>query len=247
MLASCSRFRRALVLAAALLAAGPCGAISIGNFIWSDLDKDGIQDAGEPGFSGVTVQLWNSTKTMLLDSDVSSSTGVAVELWNSAKTSRLDEAVTSPAGIYSLQAPGPGDDRIRVIRPLVTDGFSPKQAGGSQTADSDINPAGADFGFSDVFAIADNVISITSRDAGLVYSGAHAVTPLRLIALEPNGANWTLRFTGPSGGTYQAEQSTNLQTWSATGGTFVTASTTAFTVITGSAATRRYYRIRRVE
>ena len=198
--------------------------MNVGNFGWHDTDSDGVQDAGEAG-----------------------EPGVAVELWNSAKSSRLDEAVTSSSGIYSLQAPGPGDYRIRVIRPLVTDGFSPKQAGGSQTADSDINPAGADFGFSDVFSIADGVISITSRDAGLVYSGAHAVTPLRLIALEPNGANWTLRFTGPSGGTYQAEQSTNLQTWSATGGAFVTASTTAFTVITGSAATRRYYRIRRVE
>ncbi len=31
---------------------------SIGNFVWNDLDKDGIQDAGEPGISGVTVRLY---------------------------------------------------------------------------------------------------------------------------------------------------------------------------------------------
>ena len=32
----------------------------IGDFIWNDLDKDGVQDAGEPGIAGVTVTLYNS-------------------------------------------------------------------------------------------------------------------------------------------------------------------------------------------
>jgi choice-of-anchor A domain-containing protein len=32
-------------------------AASIGDFVWNDLDKDGIQDVGEPGLAGVTVTL----------------------------------------------------------------------------------------------------------------------------------------------------------------------------------------------
>ncbi|MCU0471427.1 MAG: fibronectin type III domain-containing protein, partial [Arcicella sp.] len=32
--------------------------IEVGNRIWNDLDKDGIQDAGEPSLTGVTVELW---------------------------------------------------------------------------------------------------------------------------------------------------------------------------------------------
>lgn len=31
---------------------------SVGNFIWYDADGDGVQDAGEPGQTGVTVELW---------------------------------------------------------------------------------------------------------------------------------------------------------------------------------------------
>jgi hypothetical protein len=37
--------------------------IVIGNRIWTDTDNDGIQDAGEDGISGVTVNLYNSSGT----------------------------------------------------------------------------------------------------------------------------------------------------------------------------------------
>ena len=60
--------------------------ISIGNFVWDDLDADGIKDAGEPGMAGVTVQLWNSTKTQLIAS-----------------------AVTNASGNYTVVAPLPGN------------------------------------------------------------------------------------------------------------------------------------------
>jgi protocatechuate 3,4-dioxygenase beta subunit len=34
---------------------------SIGDFVWNDLNKDGVQDAGEPGIAGTTVRLVNAT------------------------------------------------------------------------------------------------------------------------------------------------------------------------------------------
>ena len=35
---------------------------SLGDYVWNDLNADGIQDAGEPGIDGVTVELYgNST------------------------------------------------------------------------------------------------------------------------------------------------------------------------------------------
>jgi uncharacterized repeat protein (TIGR01451 family) len=42
------------------LAAPPqqAGTATIGNFVWNDLDKDGIQDAGEPGIVGVSMALY---------------------------------------------------------------------------------------------------------------------------------------------------------------------------------------------
>jgi hypothetical protein len=120
--------------------------VNIGNFVWDDLDKDGRQDAGEPGLGGVTVQLWNAAKSQLLDTDVS------------------DED-----GSYTVVAPRPGDYRIRVLLPGLLDSFSPKdQAGGNDQLDSDINPSGPDFGFSDVISLASNVISTTIWDAGII-------------------------------------------------------------------------------
>jgi protocatechuate 3,4-dioxygenase beta subunit len=120
--------------------------INIGNFVWDDYDHDGRQDAGEPGISGVTVQLWNASKTQL-----------------------LAQTVTNANGGYTVIAPLPGDYRIRVLLPNNMDAFSPKnQAGGDDQLDSDINPSGINFGFTDIFNLASNVISTTIHDAGIV-------------------------------------------------------------------------------
>ncbi len=45
-------------------ACGPA-PIQIGNIVWLDLDKDGVYDAGETPLSGVTVQLYNSSGTLI--------------------------------------------------------------------------------------------------------------------------------------------------------------------------------------
>ena len=119
--------------------------INVGNFVWHDLNADGRQDAGEPGLAGITVQLWNSAKTQLIDT-----------------------AVTNASGNYALTAPTPGDYRVRVVLPSAGDQFSPKDnAAAGDHVDSDINPSGASLGFTDIFTFASNVISITIIDAGL--------------------------------------------------------------------------------
>lgn len=44
-----------------------CGTVtgSIGNFVWHDLNANGLQDTNEPGISGVTVQLKNTSGTVI--------------------------------------------------------------------------------------------------------------------------------------------------------------------------------------
>jgi hypothetical protein len=128
--------------------------VNIGNFVWDDLDQDGTQDSGEPGIAGVTVQLWNSTKTQLLYT-----------------------TVTNANGNYSVIAPTPGNYRVRVILLSGMDAFSPKNAAINDQTDSDINPSGVDLGFTDVFNIASNVISTTIYDAGIIVY--RAPTPTR--------------------------------------------------------------------
>jgi hypothetical protein len=118
--------------------------VNIGNFVWFDLNGDGVQGAGEPGLANIAVQLWNAEKTDL-----------------------LDETTTGPAGNYTLVAPQFGNYRVRVLLPAGAS-ITPKDAGANDTSDSDINPSGINLGFTDVIAIASNVISITSIDAGLI-------------------------------------------------------------------------------
>lgn len=134
--------------------------INLGNFVWHDLNGNGIQEGGEPGISGVTLQLWNSTKTQLIVSTISNA-----------------------SGSYSLIAPVPGDYRIRVLLPGGA-GFAPANQGGNDLQDSDIQPSGVNLGFTDPFTIASNVISITSIDAGLV-SGVPFATATPVASATP--------------------------------------------------------------
>ena len=134
---------------------------NIGNFVWDDRNEDGRQDVGEPGIAGVTVQLWNTAKTQLLDT-----------------------TTTDAGGLYSLTGEAGGSYRVRVVLPTANDAFSPKdQAGGSDSADSDINPDGDDAGFTDAFTIAANVVSITLYDAGI---DTYDATPTQLRARRPD-------------------------------------------------------------
>jgi hypothetical protein len=119
--------------------------VNIGNFVWDDLDGDGRQDASEPGVPGVTVQLWNSSKTALLDSEV-----------------------TNASGLYTVTAPQPGNYRLRVLLPAGASFSGKDLAGGDDQLDSDFNPTGTNFGFTDIFTIASNVISTTIFDAGIL-------------------------------------------------------------------------------
>ncbi|MFN8527525.1 MAG: SdrD B-like domain-containing protein [Anaerolineae bacterium] len=146
--------------------------INLGNLVWNDLDHDGQQDAGEAGLAGVTVQLWNSAKTLM-----------------------IDDAVTNGNGNYTLIAPIPGSYRIRVVLPSASDQFSPKdQAGGDDTDDSDINPIGSNSGFTDVIVIANNVISISNLDAGIIrtITATPTLTPTATYTLPPAVAVGTI-------------------------------------------------------
>ena len=121
--------------------------INLGDRVWDDLDADGIQDTGEPGLSGVTVQLWNPARNKLYSSTVSSATGS-----------------------YMLKAPGAQSYRIRAVLPGRAADFSPKQQGADDAKDSDINPAGTYLGFTDTFTLATNLISTTLYDVGIILS-----------------------------------------------------------------------------
>lgn len=91
----------------------------IGDFVWHDLNADGIQDSGEPGIAGVTVHL-------------------KAGLGNSSGPDLLT-AVTNGAGLYEFINLNPGDYTVLVDPPA---GYTPSPTNvGGPASDSNPNPS----------------------------------------------------------------------------------------------------------
>ncbi len=110
---------------------------SIGNFVWNDLNGNGVQDSGEPGLAGVTATLYTSAGDYFA------------------------ETTTNSAGQYEFSNVGPGNYFVVFTAPT-NYAFSPKDQGGNDTLDSDANASGQTDTFS--LALSQNRTDI---DAGL--------------------------------------------------------------------------------
>lgn len=85
---------------------------SIGDFVWHDLNGNGIQDAGEPGIDGVTVNLYDGAGGFVATT------------------------TTSGGGAYTFTGLTQGDYFVEFIRPAGFD-FTPRDVGVDDTVDSD--------------------------------------------------------------------------------------------------------------
>lgn len=116
-----------------------CG--SIGDFVWNDLNKDGIQDPGEVGIAGVTVTLYDVTGKI---------TGVTT---------------TDAYGKYLFTNVQPGTYSVGFTLP--TDyNFSPQNVGADDALDSDPDPLR---GITQPFVL-DTLQNITDVDAGMYFN-----------------------------------------------------------------------------
>ncbi len=98
--------------------ATPAGA-TLGDRIWNDFDRNGVQNGGEPGVSGVTVEL----------------------LAGCSGTSVLTSRTTNVRGEYFFTALAAGSYRIRVTQPSGFV-FSPQNAVNDPFGDSDVDSSG---------------------------------------------------------------------------------------------------------
>jgi subtilisin-like proprotein convertase family protein len=114
----------------------------VGNFVFGDSNHNGVQDVGEIGIDGVTVQLLNSS-----DAPIAATTTAGGGLYR---------FLVIPAGTYSIKFTLPAGYT-----------FSPQDQGGDDTKDSDANTA---TGQTTQFLVTNGVIDDT-RDAGMFASG----------------------------------------------------------------------------
>ncbi len=88
----------------------------IGDFVWNDFDRDGIQDAGEAGIPGVTVKLYDSAGTLLLGT-----------------------TTTGADGYYAFTGLDTGSYIVEFTKPASGDP-SPQDQGADDALDSDADP-----------------------------------------------------------------------------------------------------------
>ncbi len=128
--------------------AGAYQKASIGDYVWWDLDEDGVQDAGEPGLKGVTVTL----------KDASGNT--------------VGTTTTDDNGAYSFTGLEPGDYTVSFTKPGSDWTISPADQGGDDASDSDANPSTGETGsITMTSGETDNTV-----DAGMSIPSSYTIT-----------------------------------------------------------------------
>ncbi len=92
---------------------------SLGDTVWNDIDRDGTQDAGEPGIAGVKVELLNAAGTV------------------------VRTTTTDANGKYLFSGLVPGTYSVRFTAPADFEGFTAANAGTDDAVDSDAVVASA--------------------------------------------------------------------------------------------------------
>ncbi|MBT1074691.1 SdrD B-like domain-containing protein, partial [Geobacter grbiciae] len=90
---------------------------SIGDFVWNDMNRDGIQDAGEPGIPNAKVDLYNCDTGALIAT-----------------------TFTDASGMYLFSDLKPGNYSLLFSLAAGYTDFSPLNQGSDPTKDSDANP-----------------------------------------------------------------------------------------------------------
>lgn len=121
---------------------------SVSDFVWEDANQNGIQDAGEAGLAGVTVNLYDSADNLIATT------------------------TTDASGFYSFTGLDPGDYYVEFVAPA---GYSltPQDQGVDDTTDSDANVT---TGQTAIFTITSGESNITI-DAGLYQPTQPPVVP----------------------------------------------------------------------
>gem|GEM_PF-1567062 len=116
----------------------------LGDFVWNDLDQDGIQDEGEPGIEGVTVNLWSVDELC-------------------APVAIIDTMLTDANGYFLFDSLKAGDYKVQFVLPDGDWFFTMQYAGTDDTIDSNANPA---TGITDCVTLAAGASDLTI-DAGM--------------------------------------------------------------------------------
>jgi protocatechuate 3,4-dioxygenase beta subunit len=177
---------------------------SIGDRVWKDTDGDGVQDSGEPGISGVTVQLLNSSNAVIA-TDTTDSNGIY-------------GFTDIPAGTYT----------VKVVSSSLPSGYTPTyDLDGTSTPHTVTGPLTAshddvDFGYKPpttvTYSVGDKVWKDTDGD-GVQDSGEPGISGVTVQLLNSSGtvlatdttdSSGNYGFSGLASGTYKVKVSSGV-------------------------------------
>ncbi len=153
-----------------------CAPSEIGDFVWLDVNHNGIQDAGEPGISNVTVRLLDCTNRVVLST-----------------------VMTDGNGKYLFGDLLPGSYLVQFVPPSGF-GFTLQHQGADIHLDSDADPA---TGFTQCITLGSNEVNL-SIDAGLISNCVPACAlgafsdPTYKPSTKPPGRNQAIWMKGIS-------------------------------------------------
>ena len=152
----------------------PTGAI--GDRVWFDTDGDGVQDAGEAGIAGVTLELRNSVGQVIATT------------------------TTNSAGAYLFSGLADGTYTVRVVPASLPAGLTNTFGGAQQTAtitgaSTDLSK---DFGYQPSGTISGRVFNDTDAD-GVQDLGEPGTPGAVIELLDANGNVIATTTTGPDG------------------------------------------------
>ena len=176
----------------------PCEG-KIGDFVWVDLNGNGIQDAGEPGLSGATVTLKRASDNAVLGT-----------------------VITGTDGAYTFMGLCGGQYKVEIVPPA---GYEPTIVGAGDTAtDSNANPSlvtltdgftgtssdlTIDFGFVPPSGTIGNFVWLDTNANGIQDAGEPGIPGVTVTLNGPDGTQTTTTdgagaylFTGLRAGSY---------------------------------------------
>ncbi|MBN8826022.1 MAG: DUF11 domain-containing protein [Spirosoma sp.] len=163
--------------------------IEIGNRVWNDANRNGIQDPNEAGISGVTVTLYKSNTLI-----ATATTNTDGEYYFSSDLTGTNSA----AAIYSLTALTPGSTvqlRIAQTQSALT-GFSlsPSDVGTNNTIDSDFTPSAV----GSTTAVTDVTLGVNGQNVHTFDAGVYTCPTITFTSPAANTqycGNGTATFT----------------------------------------------------
>lgn len=149
---------------------------AIGDYVWYDSNRNGLQDDGQMGLNNMRVELYRL--------EPGSDAAVLDNYTIYGTTLTANHPQSGMAGYYLFDNLPVGEYRVRFYTSPGYPYFTQKAQGADRALDSDAQPSGENIGWTDVVQVLSGTVD-TTIDAGLYYTSDDTDTPPPTVTTTP--------------------------------------------------------------